>query len=78
MKITQKGRIKAHLLQRRFITQREALDLYGCFRLASRICELKKEMEPLGYEIISRDKTFESSTFAEYELVKKGAQKDLF
>lgn len=78
MKINQKSRIKAHLLQRRRITPREALDLYGCFRLAAVIFQLKIELEPLGSEILTHYKTVGDSTFAEYELVQKGVQKDLF
>jgi hypothetical protein len=66
------------LLQRRTITPREALDLYGSFRLAAVVFELKKEFEPLGMEILTHDKTVAGATFAEYELVQKGAQKDLF
>lgn len=38
----QKERIYTHLLAYGSITQAEAYQLYGCFRLASRICDLKK------------------------------------
>lgn len=39
--------IIAHILAYGSITQLEAYQLYGCFRLASRICDLKKA----GYNI---------------------------
>lgn len=39
----QTRRILRHLEEHGSITQEEATDLYGCTRLASRICELKRE-----------------------------------
>lgn len=42
MKPTQTASILSHLSVHGSITPREALDLYGCFRLAARICELRK------------------------------------
>jgi hypothetical protein len=41
--MTQKDKIKAHLESGKSITPLEALNLFGCFRLASRISELKRE-----------------------------------
>lgn len=38
---TQAKRILAHLARHDSITPMEALNLYGCFRLAARIAELK-------------------------------------
>ncbi len=38
---TKISRIKAHLISGRTLTQREALGLYGAFRLAARIHDLK-------------------------------------
>ena len=42
-KTSQKKNIKTHLEKVGFITPLEALQLYGCFRLASRIAELREE-----------------------------------
>ena len=44
---TQAKQIKAHLEMGYRITALDALDKFGCFRLASRISDLKKE----GYHI---------------------------
>lgn len=46
-KITQCDMVLAHIRKYGGITQGEALDLYGCARLASRISELRKA----GYNI---------------------------
>ena len=47
--MTQNGRILNHLQSYGSITSKEAMDLYSCFRLASRINDLKK----MGYNIKS-------------------------
>lgn len=47
--MTQNGMILNHLQNFGSITSKEAMDLYSCFRLASRISDLKK----MGYEIKS-------------------------
>lgn len=46
---SQNQKIAAYLQQGNSITQLEALKLFGCFRLASRISDLRKS----GMEIIS-------------------------
>ena len=43
----QKDRVIAHILAYGSITAAEAYSLYGCMRLASRICDLKRK----GYNI---------------------------
>ena len=43
--MTQLDQIREHLLSGRSITALDALNLYGCFRLAARINDLKPEME---------------------------------
>lgn len=48
--MTQTDRILWHLNEARTITPMEALKLYGCFRLAARISEIKD----LGYEVESK------------------------
>ena len=40
---TQNKKIRAHLLSGKSITPIEALNLYGCFRLAARIRNLKDQ-----------------------------------
>lgn len=40
---TQKKQIKAYLLSGKRLTQLDALNLFGCFRLAARICELRND-----------------------------------
>lgn len=47
----------------------QALNLYGCFRLAARIRDLRKQ----GHEIETVDVDNGSKTFAEYRLVAKEA-----
>lgn len=41
--MTQTEAIKAHLIQHNSITPIEALERYGCFRLAARIKDLRNE-----------------------------------
>ena len=41
-KMTQAKQIENHLLAGKTITALDALNLYGCFRLAARIAEIKK------------------------------------
>tara|TARA_Y100000310_G_scaffold241983_1_gene246135 strand:- start:64 stop:315 length:252 start_codon:yes stop_codon:yes gene_type:complete len=65
-KPTQNDRILAHLRAGESISALEALDRYGCFRLASRINDLKNQ----GYVIGSkRWKTPGGATIARYNLI---------
>jgi hypothetical protein len=41
--MTQTDAIRSHLITRRVITPLDALNEYGCFRLAARIVELRRE-----------------------------------
>jgi len=62
---TQAGRILAYLREGHRITALEALELFGCFRLAARVHELRRE----GWQIVER--TVETATgkrIAEYSL----------
>lgn len=62
---TQNELIREHLLTGRELTQRDAYFLFGCFRLPSRIHELKKQ----GMEIEKRMvKTPGGATVASYYL----------
>ena len=47
--------IKAHLDQGNSITAIEALDMFRCFRLASRMHELKESGYPFMKEMVSVD-----------------------
>ena len=62
---TQCKQIAAHLEGGNTITALEALNLFGCFRLASRIHDLRVQ----GYDIIvDRIKTNTGKTVAQYRL----------
>lgn len=60
--ITQKTKILAHMLLHHAITPLDALKLYGCMRLASRICDLRKE----GYIILKKKQ--QKGSYATYYL----------
>jgi hypothetical protein len=47
--------IKAHLDQGNSITALEALDMFSCFRLASRMHELKESGYPFMKEMVKLD-----------------------
>lgn len=49
-KLTHKQQILNHLQKCGSITPLEALQMYGCFRLGARVCDLRKE----GYPILTR------------------------
>ena len=62
---TQAGRILAHLRAGNQLTALEALDAFGCFRLAARIHELRRE----GWQIEERTvETPSGKRVAEYWL----------
>ena len=50
------------------ITSLEALNNFGCFRLSSRIFDLRQK----GHNIITEKKKVDGKTFAEYSLKKGG------
>lgn len=54
--MTQKERIRKHLLMGRKLTSLQALKMFGCFRLASRVSELRLSdgMDVLGKMIKTR------------------------
>jgi len=62
MQKTQNENILAHMKQGNRITALEALNRFGCFRLASRISDLKKQ----GIEIQSKMIHREEKVFKEY------------
>lgn len=65
---TQRVKILAHLKSGKTITAMEALNQFGCFRLAARIKELKN----MGYCIVTRMILTKHSKkrVAEYQLIK--------
>ena len=61
----QNARILAHLQAGRTITALEALELFKCFRLASRVCDLRKA----GHDVQKRTiKTNSGKSVAQYFL----------
>ena len=62
MAVSQAKNILAHLLQHRTITPLEALNQYGCFRLAAVILNLKKDGHNIVTHIIKKNK----KRFAQY------------
>ena len=65
--MTQTEQIRAHLQSGRDITPLEALDTYGCFRLASRIAELRAE----GLDVQTLTEKRNGKAYARYRLVGK-------
>lgn len=63
--MSQKSRVLAHL-RRATLDPMTALHRYGCFRLASRIGELRNQ----GYEIVSKIIARRGKRFAQYRLVR--------
>lgn len=63
--MTQTEQIRAHLQSGRDITPLEALDTYGCFRLASRIAELRAE----GLDVQTFTEKRNGKAYARYRLV---------
>lgn len=61
---TQENAVLEHLKQQKSITPIEALQQYGCFRLASIIHKLKKKGYEIQTEIIKQDE----KNFAKYKL----------
>ncbi|BAQ91637.1 hypothetical protein [uncultured Mediterranean phage uvMED] len=72
MSNTQKVNVLNHLKSGKSITPLEALQEYGCFRLADRIFVLRKD----GYNIITNNITENGKTFAEYTLLSSTLLKE--
>ena len=64
--MTQTEMIRAHLLEGKSITPLDALSEYGCFRLAARIDELRKE----GLHINTEKETRNGKAYARYSMVQ--------
>ena len=72
MSNTQKVNVLNHLKSCKSITPLEALQEYGCFRLADRIFVLRQD----GYNIITNNITENGKTFAEYTLLSSTLLKE--
>jgi Helix-turn-helix domain len=62
---TQKEQIKKHLLSKKSITPIQALNKFGCLRLAAVIYKLKDE----GFKILTEMQYKGKKQFAKYRLV---------
>jgi hypothetical protein len=63
--MTQTEQIRAHLLSGRDITPLEALDQYGCLRLAARVSDIREE----GHDIETIIEERNGKRYARYRLV---------
>jgi hypothetical protein len=63
--MTQTEQIRAHLLSGRDITPLEALDRYGCFRLAARVSDLRAT----GLDVQTVTEEHNGKRYARYRLV---------
>ena len=63
--MTQNQQIKSYLEKGKEITPIQALNKFGCFRLAARINDLRKDGLNIATKIMSKD----GKTYASYRLV---------
>ena len=63
--MTQNQQIKSYLEKGKSITPIQALNKFGCFRLAARISDLKNDGLNIATKIVTKD----GKTFASYRLV---------
>ena len=71
--MSQERNILDHLRRVGYITPREALDTYGCFRLAARVRGLRLDGHDIRTETVRRD----GKRFARYVMARP-AQGELF
>ena len=62
--MTQNQQIKSYLEKGKSITPLQALNKFGCFRLAARISDLRNEGLKIATKIVTKD----GKTFAKYYL----------
>ena len=68
---TQAARLLDYLREHRAITQREAINELGCYRLGARIWELKHDGHPIKREMITvKDRWGEETRIASYSLAE--------
>lgn len=63
--MTQNQQIKSYLKKGKSITPIQALNKFGCFRLAARISDLRNDGLNIATKIVTKD----GKTFASYRLV---------
>lgn len=69
--MTQNDRIMRHLREYGTITQLEAMQEYGIYRLASRISDLRKEGIKINRTMVKgKNRYGEATCFAEYRLLE--------
>jgi hypothetical protein len=68
--VTQTEAILRHLQEEGPLTPIEALNLYGCFRLAARVGDLRALGYPIETEIVKRG----TKSFARYRLIHEAEQ----
>lgn len=67
----QTDRVIAHILAYGSITAQDAIQMYGCMRLASRICDLKRAGYKIGKVMeLGKNRYGEDMRYARYFLVK--------
>lgn len=67
--MTDKERILSHLRLHKSITPMEALNEFGCYRLAARIADLRHDGHTIDTEIVSdKDRYGEPMRYAKYTL----------
>jgi hypothetical protein len=64
-RVTQKQKILKHLMSKKSLSPLKAIGLFGCYRLASRIHELKKDGYPI--DTILKDDG-QGRTYGSYEI----------
>ena len=73
MAMTQCDRILRHLQDHGTITQAQAMEEYGCLRLAARISDLKKRGHRISVRTgKGRNRYGENTCFAVYSLCREG------
>ena len=73
--MTQEDLILTHLRSGRSITSLEALNIYGCFRLASRISDIRNKFPELNIKVDTIHNEQTGKHYASYRIV---ANNDLF
>ena len=69
--MTQNDRIMQHLREHGSITQLEAMQEYGIYRLASRISDLRKDGVKIKRDMVKgKNRYGEATCFAEYRLLE--------
>jgi len=69
--LTQNDRIMQHLREHGSITQLEAMQEYGIYRLASRISDLRKDGVKIKRDMVKgKNRYGEATCFAEYRLLE--------